>query len=197
MLTCHSNKPYNSSKFVFDICHRNRPYYCQNFVLTYATEADHEVSRSTWGHMPQKHTKTVPEVYADIPQKETNLFQKCMLTYHRKRPTCSRNVCWHITERDQPVSEVYVDIHHRNRAWEPQNFSVGPSCQCCCHCTSTYLVNVISFTNLHDILLHFIPTTSAASYQKVNCFINTYVNSHIHNIRNRSSTCCTLNPDDF
>jgi hypothetical protein len=158
MLTCHRNRPYqfqkclltyvtetdhNSSRFVVDIFHRNRPYYCQKFVLTYATEADHKVSRSAWGRMPQKQTKTVPEVYADIPQKQTKQFHKCMLTYitetEHKSP---RTSLW-----DQVVSVVALHI----------NLS-------------------LEYHNIYKLvwhLLHLKNTTSAASYQKVNCLINT------------------------
>jgi len=85
-----------------------------------------------------------------MPQKQTVLFSEvCVFTYATETDqNSSRSICWNTTKIDQPFSGVYVAIRHRNRASEPQNFFVEPSCQCCCYCTSTYPLDIWNTTKI-------------------------------------------------
>jgi hypothetical protein len=151
--------------------------------LISATETDHIIVRSVCWRMSQKQTVRFPEVHEDICHRHRpKQFQKCMLTYHKIRPTSFSSVCWH-TPQKQSIRAPEILCGTKLPMLLPLHINLS-------------LEHHIIY-KLVWYLLYLTHNTSAVSYQKVNCLINTCVNSHRHNILNSSLMCCALNPDGF
>jgi len=151
--------------------------------LISATETDHIIVRTLFWHMPQKQTIRFPEVHEDICHRNRpKQFQKCKLTYHRKRPTCFRSVCWH-TPQKQSIRAPELLCGTKLPMLLPLHNNLSLEC------------HIIYKLVWHFAAFH--PNYQCCFLPKINCLINTYINSHRLNILNSSSTCCTLNPDNF